>query len=87
MPELEISSSALEPPTLRHYDTWVDMSGFYARWKVPLPESALAVGCHQVIHAETARDLWQQAIHNRVRIWTRQVSGSGRNPSRADTPS
>lgn len=55
-------------PNLLAHETWVDEDGYHARYKTALPDEALAAGCAQLLHADTAQELTQAAVHNRIRI-------------------
>lgn len=53
---------------LLHYETWTDEDGHHARYTEPLPDSAIAYGCRQVITAPTELQLRQEAVRNRIRV-------------------
>ncbi|KAB8186824.1 hypothetical protein FH608_045865 [Nonomuraea phyllanthi] len=66
-----------QPPKLLHYETWADERGYHARFDELLPDGALGYGCVQEVQAPTETELTQEAVRNRVRVWTWQTSRSG----------
>lgn len=55
--------------TLWDYDTWQDADGFHARLKRHLSAGAIRHRCLQKLRADTALELMQEAVRNRVRVW------------------
>ncbi|RSN12770.1 hypothetical protein DMB42_11365 [Nonomuraea sp. WAC 01424] len=69
-PRGDVTNTPLpSPPDLQHYRTWHDDSGYHARLHRELPDDALAYGCMQHLHADTAPELHQKAVNNQARVW------------------
>lgn len=76
---------APSPPDLTGYETWADGDGFHATYATVLPAEAIAYGrCLQEVHADTALELTQMSVRNRVRIWAWQAAQ--RSPKAGELP-